>query len=118
DVLPLSAALRKAPTASGSCWLAAYARPRRAAPRRDAADATLQNLIAVATSAGAISGVPLTSLGLSGSVGSAAMRSQSTRSADCARAGELRGAGGGASKPMPKVHAIETAPNRFIVIPS
>src|SRR5450755_2155313 len=54
--------------------------------RRDDADAVLQNLIAVATSVAAISAVPFTSAGLSGSAGSAASRSHSTRSADCARA--------------------------------
>src|ERR1700739_2357822 len=44
--------------------------------------------MAVATSAGATSVTPLTTAGLSGSEGSAATRSQSTRSADCACAGE------------------------------
>jgi hypothetical protein len=52
------------------------------AARRDPADAVRQNLIAVAISDGAISLVPLTSAGLSGSAGSAAIRSHSTRSAD------------------------------------
>src|SRR6476660_5254485 len=43
----------------------------------------LQYLIAVATSDGATSATPFTSEGLSGSEGSAASRSHSTRSADC-----------------------------------
>jgi hypothetical protein len=45
-------------------------------------------LIAVAISEEAISAVPLTSAGLSGSAGSAASRSHSTRSADCAWAND------------------------------
>ncbi|KTT92396.1 hypothetical protein NS44R_14570, partial [Mammaliicoccus sciuri] len=52
--------------------------------RREDFAATAQYLIAVAISAGATSGTPFTSAGLSGSVGSAASRSHSTRSADCA----------------------------------
>src|SRR5260370_2405808 len=48
----------------------------------------MQYLIAVATSDGATSEVPLTSAGLSGSEGSAASRSHSTRSADCALTGD------------------------------
>src|SRR5215471_9609801 len=87
--------------------------------RREEAAAVLQNLSAVATSPGAISATPLTSAGLSGSDGSAAMRSHSTRSADCARAGA-----GGAQKPAstarpsPKVQPIAAAPFRSLIIMS
>ena len=61
--------------------------------------------IAVAMSAGEISGTPFTSAGLSGSVGSAATRSHSTRSADCAWAGSECTA----SAAITKAQAIEIA---------
>src|SRR3981189_3154693 len=66
-------------------------------------------------SAWEISRVPLRSAGLSGSAGSAARRSQSTRSALCAFAGESTDAMVGASSQMLKAQAIERAPDRFIM---
>src|SRR5581483_6842951 len=51
--------------------------------RREAAAATLQYLTAMAMSDGAMAATPAMSFGLSGSFGSAATRSHSTRSADC-----------------------------------
>ena len=71
-------------------------------------EAILQNLIAVATSDGAMAATPLTSFGLSGSVGSAAMRSHSTRSADCACAAEC-------SDNANKTVANEAAPDRRMI---
>src|SRR5436190_7342330 len=84
DVEPLSAALRQAAMASGVWPLAAWARPSWYIARRDDFAATPQYLMAVAMSAAATSFTPLTSAGLSGSEGSAARRSHSTRSAGCA----------------------------------
>src|SRR5215471_15792828 len=82
--------------------------------RRDEPEATLQNLIAVAMSDGAISGVPLTSTGLSGSLGSAAIRSQSTRSADCVRpAGLSNEPAISIERPIPRVRVLNPAPGRF-----
>src|ERR1700704_3251804 len=66
-------------------------------------------------SAWAISRAPWMSAGLSGSAGSAARRSHSTRSALCAFAGESTDAMVGASSQMPQAQAIERAPDRFIL---
>src|SRR5262245_12133748 len=63
---------------------------------------------------GAISDVPLTSAGLSGSVGSAARRSQSTRSADCALAERCGVVASGAK--MPKPNATNATPNRLVIM--
>ena len=71
--------------------------------------------IAVATSDGAISAAPLTSAGLSGSVGSAASRSHSTRSADCARAGDCGAVSGSADRANRR--AIKTAPDGLVMTP-
>src|SRR5690348_12333504 len=60
---------------------------------------------------GAMSRTPRTSAGLSGSPGSAAMRSHRTRSADCAEAGECKGVS--VRIPIP-THAIATTPDRFM----
>src|SRR4029077_2100663 len=81
--------------------------------QRDDAEATLQNLIAVAMSDWAISAVPLTSAGLSGSLGSAAIRSQRTRSADCARPGGLAEIAISTNRPTPRLIAMNPAPGRF-----
>src|SRR5689334_9594314 len=82
--------------------------------RRDEAEATLQNLMAVATSDWAISAVPLTSAGLSGSLGSAAIRSQRTRSADCVCPGELATETAiSADRPIPRLTAMNPALGRF-----
>src|SRR5262245_15534412 len=78
--------------------------------RGDLADAFLQNLIAVAMSAGAISAKPLTSAGLSGSATSAATRSHSTRSADWARAA---GGGAAASDARPAAQAYARTRERY-----
>src|SRR2546430_14206993 len=77
-----------------------------------------QYLIAVATSDGATSGVPLTSAGLSGSEGSAASRSHSTRSADCALtcdglAKHAAAATAIAARAMRRAAAEESAWDRF-----
>src|SRR3982075_1385809 len=66
-------------------------------------------------SAWAISRVPWMSAGFSGSAGSAARRSHSTRSALCAFAGESTDATVGASSQMLRAQAIERAPDRFIL---
>src|SRR5215470_11182614 len=84
--------------------------------RRDDADAVRQNLIAVAMSDGAISVTPLTSFGLSGSVGSAATRSHSTRSADCARADECMNSV--VSTNRTTLQAIDTVRDRLVMIPT
>src|ERR1700722_19688147 len=55
--------------------------------RRDLAAAMRQNLIALATSAGAIAATPRVSAGLSGSAGSAGSLAATISSADCPRAG-------------------------------
>src|SRR5215471_107741 len=82
--------------------------------RRDEPEATLQHLIAVAMSDRAISGVPLTSAGLSGSLGSAAIRSQSTRSADCAHPGVLSNETAiSTARPIPRLRATNPASGRF-----
>src|SRR6478609_7438459 len=82
--------------------------------RREDAEATLQNLIAVAMSDWAISAVPLTSAGLSGSLGSAAIRSQRTSSADCVcPEGLARQTAISAEKPIPRLAAMNPAPGRF-----
>src|SRR5262245_20798117 len=69
--------------------------------------------MAVAMSDGAISGVPLTSRDLSGSVGSAATRSHSTRSADCGRAADGSAAAINADRPM--LQAIEAVRDRCVM---
>src|SRR5712672_3531255 len=66
-------------------------------------------------SAWAISRVPLRSAGLSGSAGSAARRSHSTRSALCAFAGESTDSIVDASSQMPQVQAAKKAPDCFIL---
>src|SRR4030081_2195863 len=66
-------------------------------------------------SAWAISRVPLRSAGLSGSAGSAASRSHSTRSALWAWAGGSNDATVGARSQRLKAQAIERAPDRFIL---
>src|SRR5215470_17718475 len=82
--------------------------------RREDEEATLQNLIAVGMSDWAISGVPLTSAGLSGSLGSAAIRSQRTRSADWVCPGRLaRETAINAERPIPRLIAMTPAPGRF-----
>src|SRR3984885_13290199 len=83
--------------------------------RRDPPAAALQNFIAVATSPGAIVSVPLTSAGLSGSVGSAATRSHSASAADCACAGLKAPGETCTNRPINKLQAAATAPDRFIM---
>src|SRR4030088_17856 len=66
-------------------------------------------------SAWEISRAPWMSAGLSGSAGSAARGSHSTRSALCAFAGESTDAMVGASSQMLRAQAIERAPYLFIL---
>src|SRR5262249_45435305 len=72
-----------------------------------------QNLIAVVMSELAISATPLTSAGLSESLGSAAIRSHSRRSADCACTAGGSQAMRSASSATPE--ASETATDRAII---
>src|SRR5262249_24764223 len=72
-----------------------------------------QNLIAVATSELAISATTLTSAGLSGSLGSAAVRAHRHGSGDCACTGGGSQATTSASSATPE--ASETATDRAII---